>query len=458
MEPAHASSSFDQAESEKDYERQHLIKKQKRVVESEDDSSGEEDYSDEDDSTTDPSGRGTATTVKESFFVTCLNLIKVTIGGCLPYLPHAWKGLGWSALILLFCTLVVSAYSAILLGRLQTLKARILFSYRDIAGRALSKELSFVVLLIMLIQIYLSLCLNLTVISQAFRHFDTSLSIEFSFLICCLVIIGFLILTNLVDVGLIGAFSNLIPYGFPLYMFAANFISSVDQPDNSEYDFFTEAAPIPGNFGVFLFCLSSHYTYPTIKGKMQDPDRWESAIIVSFSIIFCVYAFTGVVSYLAFGQDVMYCALLNFTDDTGAKVLLIMIIIQGLLSLAETLNPFARVIEVYIGINRFSLPTKYLSSFIFRILLVAIAYGIGYSMREMYGTVTALLGVTFCCFTTILFPVLCYIYSHWRSSIPFLERLWLIFILLGSATLILWNLVNNLPVLFGIDEDGSPDY
>lgn len=447
---------MDEASSERDYEKQNLIpKSSKRPVESDEGSSYEEDDNDDDESTVDGQG---ALTVKETFLVTVLNIVKVTVGGTLPFLSHGMKAGGWTTLGVLFGTMVVSGYCAILLGRLQTLKARMLLSYRDIAGRSLGKGLSFFVLLMMMLQIFFCLVLGLTTSAVAFRTLDVDYTTEFSFVCCCLIVVGFLILTNLVDTGLLGGLANLIPYGYSLFMFSANFMSEVEKPDSSEIVSFTSEDSIPTLFGLFMFCLAAHYTYPTIKGKMQEPDRWDDAVLVSFTIIFLIYVFTGVSSYLAFGDDLMYCGLLNFTKQKGIKVLLIILLTQGLMAFAETLNPFARVLEVYVGVSKLDSPAKYLVSSFFRITLVALVFAVGYPIKELYGTTTTIVGVVFCCFTTIIFPVGCYMYSHWNTHIPLLERIWLLLILIGSLGLVVWNLELHLPVLFGFKHDGSPDY
>lgn len=71
--------------------------------------------------------------------------------------------------------------------------------------------------------------------------------------------------------------------------------------------------------GLILFCFAGHPVYPTLLQTMEQPEDSGKVILVSFLVVFSIYALTGIVGYGFFGQATGESFTMNLGKDLNGE-------------------------------------------------------------------------------------------------------------------------------------------
>ncbi|KAI8967884.1 transmembrane amino acid transporter protein-domain-containing protein [Mycotypha africana] len=349
---------------------------------------------------------GTATPTKAVFL-----LLKSFIGTGVMFLPKAFHngGLLFSTLFLVFIA-IVSLYCFLLL--VQT-RNKIPASFGDIGGILFGNNMRVLVLIAITTSQIGFVCAYMVFVAQSVQALiqaitDCQKSVSLAYLILAQVAI-FVPMAMIRKIQKLSIFALIadafILLGLAYLYYYDAYVLIMEGVGNVEW--IVNVSSFPMFIGTAVFTFEGVGLIIPIAESMKEPKRFPKVLSGTMLFITLLFISIGLLSYLAFGEDVQTVILLNLPNTSTVSTIQSLYAIAICLSIPLQLFPAIRIIEtgLFMRSGKHNLVVKWEKN-IFRfvgVLFCAIVAILGSSDLDKF---VSLIGSVFCIPLCFLFPPL----------------------------------------------------
>uniref|UniRef100_A0A7E4VHV6 Aa_trans domain-containing protein n=1 Tax=Panagrellus redivivus TaxID=6233 RepID=A0A7E4VHV6_PANRE len=354
------------------------------------------------------------------WFITGLFIIGDLAGGGLVAVPTAMIQLNfYPGLVILFIMNVVTLLTGVTLGLCWNILLRFWPKYRshcrkpypEIANMALGPKWKMIVSIIIdltqfgIAVVYLLLSAkNIHDAIKSFSSFEISFCWVILILAVCLLPIMFLkspqdfwaavvvaMVTTATAVVLI-LVGSIMDYGVCH--------EQHHMPDFKITNYFL-------GLGTLLFAYGGHSSLPTVQHDMKQPHEFTKSVVMGFLALFVLYIPVSIMGYLTYGDSLRDSVINSIQNQGIQQTINLLITVHCILTLTIVFNPLNQDIEQLFKVpHRFGIKRVIVRTSV----MVAVAF-VAESVPT-FGPLLDLLGGTTLTLTSILLPVLFYMYLH----------------------------------------------
>ncbi|CAH1798298.1 unnamed protein product [Owenia fusiformis] len=158
-------------------------------------------------------------------------------------------------------------------------------------------------------------------------------------------------------------------------------------------------------FGAILFSFGGHAAYPTIQHDMVEPQKFPKAILITYSIIMCMYLPISSSGYFVFGDNLRNNVLQNLTEQPVIRhIAEVLITLHLLLGFNIVINPISQEVEEF-----FKIPHSFnWKRCLIRSGIVCFALFVAETIPH-FGSILNLIGGSSTAFLIFVFPSIFYL-------------------------------------------------
>ncbi|KAI5682453.1 hypothetical protein M9H77_03681 [Catharanthus roseus] len=346
-----------------------------------------------------------------SYSQALLNAINGLCGIGILSTPYAVKEGGWLSLLLLLIFGVITCYTGILLKRCLESSPG-LQTYPDIGQAAFGMVGRICIAVVLYMELYSSCVEFLIMMSDNLSSMFPNAQVEFagvhldSYQICAiistLVILPTVWLRNLSLLSYVSVGGVIMLVVVVFCMLWVGVVNVGFHMGGTVFNF----AKLPATIGLYSFCYGSHSVFPNIYSSMEEPSRFPSILLISFSIACALYIAVGICGFLMFGKLTETQFTLNMpTKYAASGVAGWTVVVTPLTKYALTLTPIAFGLEELLPS---ALVGSYGMSILIRTILVGSTLTIALTV-PYFGSLMALIGSLLVMLVSLIFPCACYI-------------------------------------------------
>jgi len=208
-------------------------------------------------------------------------------------------------------------------------------------------------------------------------------------------------LSALSYVGLLGAGATLCLTGVVGYDFL-----TADHMAGIEATHLANLETLPVTFGLLAFVFAGHAVFPSIYSSMEEPERYDDMLNVTYGVVGTVCVLMGAAGYVLFGDAVNEEITLNLPVGLMSTVALGAVVVNPFAKFALTLDPVAKGVDRALGFD-------ILGDTAFQARAVRTGLGLGaLSLATSvpdFAVVMSLIGSFLTLTVSVIFPSLCYL-------------------------------------------------
>jgi len=392
-----------------------------------------------------------------TFRQSALNGVNILLGVGVLSLPYSMSVSGWwVGMGLLIALSLITNYTGKIIGRLMSLSDQIR-SFPDIGRAAFGTIGQGIITVIFFIELfsacgmYLILCGdNLYALISPFYSGLTQTTLT-------LISAGVMVPTALTsELSLLSKLSALGTFSSCFLAVAVISIGVLNGPRKegtfihpAETVMYTDIERAPLAIGLVMVGFAGHACFPSIRNSMDQPEKYNSMLNVSYAVCFTVYASVAALGYLMYGGATAKEITLNIMGDseasavvkTIARIATVLIVINPITKFGLTMNPVALMVEEAI-LPQVDGPRSWkatLCSSAIRILLSAACVAVAVSL-PFFARVVGFIGAFCSCFVSIVFPAAAALVLL-KKEMSLVEYLFAWFVLILGIVCTVWGTV-----------------
>ncbi|KAF9110655.1 hypothetical protein BGX27_006048 [Mortierella sp. AM989] len=374
------------------------------------------------------------------------NVVCVVAGTGTLGLPYALRMGGWIGVGVLFLSLIMSVYTAILLMKCLYYNGKYrLSSYQEIGRHAFGRP-GLIAVWFFHTSIVLGAPIMYLILSGTEMKgliSNDSISEKAWIWICAAIVaVPFVAMKSLKEVAVMSIFGALATV--VLVIVAVR--GSILDMNNTDYDSITHSsvilANLPTTVASISICFGGNVVYMHVEEAMRYPKSWNRVVAAALGTCSILYLATAIPGYLAYGDKAESPILGNLPQDVFTKIGTIVIIIHVILAAPILLTSFALEFErlVDITVARRGKMMERLYRSISRLVIVAFCGGIACTV-PYFGDFLSLLGALGNCTLIFVLPILCYFKLIGWRQMKWYELVWCaIIVIIGLISAVIGSI------------------
>lgn len=104
-------------------------------------------------------------------------------------------------------------------------------------------------------------------------------------------------------------------------------------------------------FGTIVFAYGGHPVFPTIQHDMAEPRYFTKAVILSYAVLFLLYAPVALGGYAVYGTSISDSIISSIQTPTLRLLISVLITLHVLFSILIIINPLHQGVEEFVGVK-----------------------------------------------------------------------------------------------------------
>ncbi|KAF8977724.1 hypothetical protein BGZ46_007154 [Entomortierella lignicola] len=374
------------------------------------------------------------------------NVVCVVAGTGTLGLPYALRMGGWIGVGVLFLSLIMSVYTAILLMKCLYYNGKErLCSYQEIGRHAFGKP-GLIAVWFFHTSIVLGAPIMYLILSgtemKGLINNDAINTKAWIWICAAIVAVPFVAMKTLKEVAVMSVFGALAT----LVLVIVAVRGSIVDMHNPAYDTAKHSGVILSNLPTTVasisICFGGNVVYMHVEEAMRFPKCWNRVVAAALGTCSLLYLATAIPGYLAYGDKAESPILTNLPDDAFTKVGTVVIIIHVILAAPILLTSFAlefeRLVDVTVARRGKIMERVYRT--IVRLVIIGFCGGIACTV-PYFGDFLSLLGALGNCTLIFVLPILCYFKLIGWRQMRWYELVWCaIIVIIGLISAVIGSI------------------
>ncbi|KAI1297843.1 hypothetical protein EDD11_006909 [Mortierella claussenii] len=374
------------------------------------------------------------------------NVVCVVAGTGTLGLPYALHLGGWIGVGVLFLSLFMSVYTAILLMKCLYYNGKYrLSSYQEIGRHAFGKPgliaVWFFHTSIVLGAPVMYLILSGTEMKGLVQN-DAIGTKAWIWICAAIVAVPFVTMKTLKEVAVMSIFGALATVVLVVVAVRGS-IMDMSNPAyaNVRHDNVV-LANLPTTVASISICFGGNVVYMHVEEAMRYPRSWNRVVAAALGTCSILYLATAIPGYIAYGDQALSPILSNLPKDIFTKIGTVVIIVHVILAAPILLTSFAlefeRLVDVTVARRGKVMERVYRT--IIRLVVVGVCGGIACTV-PYFGDFLSLLGALGNCTLIFVLPIMCYFKLIGWRHLKWYELVWCaIIVIIGVLSAIIGSI------------------
>lgn len=355
-----------------------------------------------------------------TFFQSSLNGVNILLGVGVLSLPYSLSVSGWwVGMGLLIALSLITNYTGKIIGRLMSLSDQIR-SFPDIGRAAFGRTGQGIITVVFFIELFSACGMYLILCGDNLYALISPYYSGLSQTTLTLISAGVMVPTALTsELSLLSKLSALGTFSSCFLAIAVISIGILNGPRQegtflhpADTVMYTDLERAPLAIGLVMVGFAGHACFPSIRNSMDQPERFNGMLNVSYAVCFTVYASVASLGYLMYGTSTAKEITLNIMGDEKssdlvkviARIATCLIVINPITKFGLTMNPVSLMVEeVVLSEEDIRSWKTTLCSMAIRIMLSAACVAAAISL-PFFARVVGFIGAFCSCFVSIVFP------------------------------------------------------